>query len=119
MELLQHKIRSSNSPDAFKLPNLLSPVPTLKKVFNFTGDDRTLASPQNLPVRDSLVEDLRKKFLSPQNIPGYSFGGRPAVEATFNASVRSGSGSNDFYEKSKSFRASKGKVVCINHEPPQ
>jgi len=72
MELLQHKIRTSNSPDAFRLPTLLSPAPTLKKVFNFTSEERTVASPQNLPVRDNLVEDHRKQFMSPQDGPSYA-----------------------------------------------
>ncbi|MBS1890204.1 MAG: hypothetical protein JST59_02850 [Actinobacteria bacterium] len=73
MELLQFKIRTSNSPDSFKLPTLLSPAPTIKKVFNFTSEDKTLGSPQNLPARDSIAEDHRKQFLSPQN-PSYAAG---------------------------------------------
>mgnify|MGYP000989417067 FL=1 len=114
MELLQHKIRTSNSPDTFKLPNLLSPAPTLKKVFNFTSEEKTVASPQNLPIRDNmLIEEHRKQFLSPQNGPSYTMG---RVEHNFNSSGASGRGSNDFYEKSKSFRANKGRVICINHD---
>jgi hypothetical protein len=51
MELLQQKIKTSNSPEHLKLPTLLTPAPTLKKVFNFTSEETTGCSPHPINIK--------------------------------------------------------------------
>jgi hypothetical protein len=51
--------------------------------------------------------------MSPQITPSYM----TKVEHMQNNSIGSAGRSSDkFYEKSKSFKASKGRVVCVNHD---
>jgi hypothetical protein len=58
-------------------------------------------------------DQQHKQFMSPQITPKNMI----RIDRIQNTSIGSaGRSSDEFYEKSKSFKASKGRLVCVNHD---